>query len=89
MTQTIEPVEAVIISGPRKGEIIAVPKGEPVLTPDEESLLGAVITDAQHLAESVRAVAAEADLRELRQARGKYSNPKTLDTDGNALYNDR
>ncbi len=59
---TQEPAEAVIISGPRKGEFITVPNGESELTPEAEAVLDSLIADAQHMAESARAAAAEADL---------------------------
>ena len=63
-----ESVEAVIISGERKGELIRIPVGERDLTPAEAALLDDLIADAWRLAESARAAAAEADalLRELR-----------------------
>lgn len=67
---TEERAEAVIISGPRKGEFITVPNGESELTPEAEALLDSLIADAQRMAESAQAAAAEADalLRDLRQA---------------------
>jgi hypothetical protein len=73
MAQAMESIEAVIISGARKGQIIAVPEREPELTPHEESLLNAVVADAQQLVKSLRAVTDEAEalLKELRQAKGK------------------
>jgi hypothetical protein len=73
MAQAVETIEAVIISGPRKGELITVPKSELELTPDEESLLNSMIADAQRAAESTQAATAEAEtlLRELRQGRGR------------------
>jgi hypothetical protein len=36
MTETIEPVEAVIISGPRRGQIIQLPDNGPAELSDEE-----------------------------------------------------
>jgi len=68
-----ERTEAVIISGPRKGEFIVVSNGESELTLEEEALVNSLLADAQRLAESARAAAAEADalLQDLRQARGK------------------
>jgi hypothetical protein len=65
-----EPAEAVIISGPRKGKFITVPNGESELTPEAEALLGSLVADAQRMAESAQAAAAEADalLQDLRQA---------------------
>jgi hypothetical protein len=66
-----ESVEAVIISGARKGELIRVPEGERDLTPEESRLLDSLVEDAWRMAESARAAAAEADalLLELRQGR--------------------
>jgi hypothetical protein len=66
-----ESVEAVIISGERKGELIRIAVGERDLTPAEAALLDALIADAWRLAESARAAAAEADalLQELRAGR--------------------
>jgi hypothetical protein len=64
-------MEAVIISGPRKGEFIRIDEDEVELTPAEEALLDTVTESARRLAESARAAAAEADLllQELREAR--------------------
>jgi hypothetical protein len=66
-------MEAVIISGTRKGELIQLPDGESELTPAEAALLDTLVADAQRMAESARAAAAEAEalLQELRQARAK------------------
>ena len=66
-----ESVEAVIISGERKGELIRISPGECDLTPAESAVLDALIEDAWRLAESARAAAAEADalLQELRRVR--------------------
>ena len=64
-------IEAVIISGERKGELIRIPQEEFDLTPAESALLDSLIEDAWRLAESARAAAAEADalLQELRTGR--------------------
>ena len=64
-------MEAVIISGERKGELIRIPQGERDLTQAEASMLDSLIADAWRLAESARAAAGEADalLQELRQGR--------------------
>jgi hypothetical protein len=64
-----ECMEAVIISGTRKGELIQLPDGELELTPAEAALLDTLVADAQRMAESARAAAAEAEalLQELRQ----------------------
>lgn len=63
-----EQSEAVIISGPRKGEFIRVSDAEPVLTAAEAALLDSLTETAWRIAESARAAAAEADslLEELR-----------------------
>jgi hypothetical protein len=68
-----EIVEAVIISGERKGELIRIPEAERELTPAEAALLDSLIADAWRLAESARAAAAEADalLQELRAGRSR------------------
>jgi hypothetical protein len=70
-TTAEESVEAVIISGERKGELIRIPQGEHDLTPAESALLDSRVEDAWRLAESARAAAAEADalLQDLRRAR--------------------
>lgn len=69
-TTTIEPrmsgyAEAVIISGPRKGEFIAVPDGESALTPHEERILNATLEElnavAKRMAENARAARIEAE----------------------------
>jgi hypothetical protein len=65
-------VEAVIISGPRKGEFITLPESEEVMTPEIDLALQLCVKQAQHLAESARAAHAEAKslLSVLRAARG-------------------
>ncbi len=70
-TTAEESVEAVIISGERKGEFIRIPPGERDLTPAESALLDSLIADAWRVAESARAAAEEADalLHELRRGR--------------------
>jgi hypothetical protein len=57
-----EPAEAVIISGPRKGEFIRLGELDPDLAPAEEALLDQLVEAAQRMAESARAAAVEADL---------------------------
>ncbi len=71
-----EPVEAVIISGPRKGEFIRVsPESEemPELTPAVEELLEQMAVASKRMAENAHAAVVEADglLQDLRRARGK------------------
>jgi hypothetical protein len=63
--------EAVIISGPRKGEFITVPESEPEPSPAAEALLAALVADANRLAESAKEASAEARelLEVLRQVR--------------------
>lgn len=63
-------VEAVIISGPRKGEFITVPQGNEELSSEAENALAAVVADANRLAESTREAVAEAEtlLQALRVA---------------------
>jgi hypothetical protein len=70
-TTVEECVEAVIISGERKGELIRITQGEHGLTSAEAAVLDALVADAWHLAESAREAAVEADalLQELRQGR--------------------
>jgi hypothetical protein len=65
-----ETVEAIIISGPRKGEFIQVSEAEPLLTTAETALLDQLTEDARRMAESAREAASEADLllQELRKA---------------------
>jgi hypothetical protein len=55
-------MEAIIISGPRKGEFIRVDEAELELTPAEAALLDSLTDDAWRMAESARAAAAEAEL---------------------------
>lgn len=54
-------VEAVIISGPRKGEFITLPATEAELTPEEEAALQNLLEGAQGLVESIRAANEEAE----------------------------
>jgi hypothetical protein len=64
-------MEAVTISGPRKGEFIRVDEGEPELTPAAAALLDSLVDDARRMAGNARAAAAEADalLQKLRGVR--------------------
>lgn len=64
------PVEAIIISGPRKGELICVPDGEPIPTPAEEALLESIVQSADRIAVAARDAAARMDalVQELREA---------------------
>lgn len=70
-TVAAEPVEAVIISGPRKGEIIRLGDGEPVLTAAEEAAIERLAEAMACLAQSARAAREEADglLQDLRAIR--------------------
>jgi hypothetical protein len=76
-SSTDEYAEAVIISGPRKGEFITIPERELILTEAEATMLDTMVTDAGRLAETAREAAAEADalLSELRQARVPRDEP--------------
>ena len=63
-------MEAIIVSGPRKGEFIRVDEAELELTPAEAALLDSLTDDAWRMAESARAAAVEAELvlQQLRTA---------------------
>lgn len=63
-------VEAVIISGPRKGELITLPHTFDDLSPEVEAVVTALVAAANHMAESAKAVTAEAHalLLTLREA---------------------
>lgn len=58
-------VEAVIISGPRKGEFITLPEAETDLAPHEEKILDSIFSElvaiAEHMAENAKAARIEAD----------------------------
>lgn len=73
---TEERIEAVIISGPRKGEIISIinDETEPQLSPEEEAMLDVIAVNAQQLAENMREarIEAEALLEELREVNKKH-----------------
>ncbi|MBI3910470.1 MAG: hypothetical protein HY320_05985 [Armatimonadetes bacterium] len=60
--------EAVIISGPRKGEIITLPSDVWSLTPEEEAALDSLAEGVRRMAEAARAARSEAEalLEELR-----------------------
>ena len=69
-----ETVEAVIISGPRKGEFVNIDpdKGEVLeLTPAVEALLDEMVASTWRMAESAKAAVAEAEgmLEDMRQRR--------------------
>jgi hypothetical protein len=66
-------VEAVIISGARKGQLIRIGEGETELTPAEGACLDALTADAQRMAETARAARMEAEalLQDLRRAWAK------------------
>jgi hypothetical protein len=71
MATAEESAQAVIISGPRKGEFITLPGGEQEITPAEETLVASLMETAASMAENARAAAAEAEalLRDVRQVR--------------------
>jgi hypothetical protein len=73
--------EAVIISGPRKGEFITVPEDfisgvDEELSPEIAAALDGLIADAKRLAKSAQAVSAEMDdlLRILKEANQSYES---------------
>lgn len=51
--------EAVVISGPRRGQIITVPEARFELTPEEDAMLDAVVDAMKRAAESARALSEE------------------------------
>jgi len=65
-------VEAVIISGPRKGEFIALPQTFDELSPEVEAALTTLMAAVNRMAESAREATAEAKalLLTLREAGG-------------------
>ena len=70
-----ERTEAVIISGPRRGQIVELPSQEPQLTAEEEALLDAAVASALRIAAMVKDMSAQAqalakDLREWREREG-------------------
>lgn len=71
--ETPATIEAVIISGPRKGELITLPQTFDELSPEVEAALTALIAAANRMAESAREETAEAKaiLLELREAGGE------------------
>lgn len=79
-TASEERIEAVIISGPRKGEFISIVNGEaePQLSPAEEAMLDFVVEQAKRVAENMRdtRLEAEALLNDLREA-GRKRNITT------------
>ena len=75
-----ESVEAVIISGARKGELIRVPEGERGLTPEESSLLDSLVADAWRMAETARAAAAAGQDAARRHSRGGLFRPAASDS---------
>ena len=81
--QTQEPLEAVIISGPRKGEIITVPRQEMELSPAEEAVFDALAADFERVIASMRGFSGEvADLvQELRRIRRSNESLGTSNTD--------
>jgi hypothetical protein len=68
-----ERTRAVIISGPRTGEIIHLPLEEPNLTPEEEALLDSAVRSFRRAAVSACHVTAEMQslLEDLRKVRVK------------------
>jgi hypothetical protein len=70
---TEEPAEAIIISGPRKGEFIRVGNTdyEPALSPEADALLDQAVLAARSMAETARSARMEMEalLQEMREAR--------------------
>ncbi len=66
-------VEAVIISGPRKGEFITLPHTFDELSPEVEAAVTVLVAAANRMAESAKAATAEARalLLALREAGGE------------------
>ncbi|MGH9855747.1 MAG: hypothetical protein ACREBD_38425 [Blastocatellia bacterium] len=66
-------IEAVIISGPRKGEFITLPPSFDELSPEVEAAITALVAAANRMAESAREATAEAKalLLALREAGGE------------------
>ncbi len=73
-TTETETIEAVIISGPRKGEFITVPDAEPVMTPQVEALLDQMIESVNSINHTLQSMnrdtaAFVAEMRERRRER--------------------
>jgi hypothetical protein len=70
--ETPATVEAVIISGPRRGEFITLPQAFDQLSPEVEAAVTALVAAANRMAESAKAATAEASalLLALREAGG-------------------
>jgi hypothetical protein len=54
-----ERTEAVIISGPRRGQIVTLPINELTADMEVEALLDAMVSSAQRMAETARSMAEE------------------------------
>jgi hypothetical protein len=73
-TPALEPAEAVIISGPRKGEFITISDDDLAVSPGAEALLDEMIATANNIAETIRAMrrdaeAFHAEMRERKKER--------------------
>ncbi len=68
-----EAIEAVIISGERKGELIRLSDSDFDLTPTEATYLESLLVQARGIAENVRVAANEVDslVHSLRESRAK------------------
>jgi hypothetical protein len=69
---TEERIEAVIISGPRRGEIIELPAEAWNFTPEQEALLDEMIASANRMAETAQRMARETE-EFSREFRGRWS----------------
>ncbi len=73
MTVPAERTEAVIINGPRRGEIVQLPADSLQLSPEEEALIDQMIASADRIAQMARSIAVEnealsTELREFTRA---------------------
>lgn len=78
MTMKTEKTEAVIVSGPRRGELVTLDNGEAVFTAADEALLASIVDGLERLVEGMRAARLEADglaadVRQLRERSGESS----------------
>ena len=75
---TTETIEAVIISGPRKGEFIRVNDDEePALSAEADALLDQAVQAARSMAQNAKAARLELEelVNEMRAARKKRDEP--------------
>ena len=60
MATVLEKPEAVIISGPRKGEIVTLDGNAPQISPDEDAMFDAAIAAVKKLTQTIAETAEEA-----------------------------